>query len=144
MCVPSSTRSCRSVHTWALVALVAGTVGCATGPRIAFSGIWTSQMPQGASVVFDASETGSEISGAVSNVGPLIDQSFPITGSVTRQSVLITFDYPIGTAATRGTPVAWVFHGAFTSATTIEGTIASATGITGSMIITKNNGPLPL
>jgi hypothetical protein len=144
MWIPSSTRSRRVVRASALAVLVAGIGACATGPRISFSGTWTSQLPQGVGVLFYASQMGSQISGTVSNFGPLANQSFPITGSVTRQGVAIVFSYPAGLPEMRGSPIAWTFHGAFTSATTIEGTITSATGITGSMVITKNNGPLPL
>jgi hypothetical protein len=144
MWIPPSARSRRFVRASALAALIAGSGSCATGPRIAFSGTWTSQLPQGASVLFSASQTGSQISGTVSNFGPLTNQSFPITGSATRQGVAIVFSYPAGASSMQGSPIAWTFHGAFTSATTIEGTIISATGITGSMIITKDNGPLPL
>jgi hypothetical protein len=146
MHVLSAARARRFVRVWALGAVLAGSVRCATGPRIEFAGTWTSQLPQASSVLFYATQTGSTISGTVSNVGPVvIGRTYPITGSVTRQGLTVEFDYPgIVSGTIQGPPTAWTFHGAFTSATTVEGTITSASGITGHITITKNNGPLPV
>lgn len=146
MDILSAARSRGPIRVWALGAVLAGSVRCATAPRIEFVGTWTSQLPQASSVVFYATETGSTIGGTVSNFGPVvIGRIYPITGSVTRQGVTVEFTYPgIVSGATVGPPTAWTFHGAFTSATTIAGTITSASGLTGRITITKDNGPLPV
>jgi len=146
MNVLAFTRSHPAIRAWTLTTLLAAGTGCATGPRIGFTGTWTAELPQGPAVLFYAKQVGSVISGTVSNFGPLmVGSTSAITGTVTPQGVTIKFSYPASfSGGTPGPAIAWTFHGAFTSATTIEGTITSATGISGSMVITKDNGPLPV
>jgi hypothetical protein len=140
-----SIRARRAVGASALAAIVAGLPGCTTGPTLAFTGTWTSQLPQGGAVLFMATQTGSQIRGIVTNFGPVADSVDSVAGSATHQGISIHFSYPANFAG--GAPRVlnrWEFNGAFTSATTIVGTITSTTGTTASMTITKDDGPLPL
>jgi hypothetical protein len=165
MRVQPSARSARSLYAWTLAVLLVGGAGCANSPsatdptaadgadshgpgrRSDFSGAWTTQLPQGRLVLFYAHQSGSLISGAISNFGPPIaGLTFPITGTVDGASVTLDFMYPAGLSEgpTVDLPVAWHFRGAFTSATTVEGAITSSTGITGNIVITEDTGAIPL
>jgi hypothetical protein len=152
-------RSSRSFYTWAAAALLVGSAGCSTGPSVTdpansqaqigharFTGAWTTQLPQGRLVLIYASQSGSISSGTITNFGPLIaGLTYPLRGSVEGADVSLYFMYPLGIAeGTVDLPVAWTFHGAFTSVNTVAGTISSETGITAHLVITKDTGPLPL
>ena len=133
----------RQTRRWSLgVALIlAMTNACATGPRFAFNGNWVAQLPGGTSILFVATQTGDSAKGTVSNFGPLTTNSGQFSGTATSSSVTIGFSYPPTVGAQ---PVSWTFRGRFTNASTITGTITSATGTSGSMTITKDTGPLPV
>jgi hypothetical protein len=126
--------------------LLGATAACTTGPRAEFSGPWTSRLPEGATVLFYATQVGSTIGGSISNFGPVLaGAQSAIAGTVTPQAVTLHFSYPASfVGGTPGPLVSWTFHGAFTNAATIEGTAVSATGISGTMVISKDNGPIPL
>jgi hypothetical protein len=138
----------RVPHVGAVVILTLALVGssaCTTGPRLAFSGNWVSQLPAGSAILFTAQQRGSTITGTVTNFGPLSTNASPLTGTVTNEGVTLAFSFPPGSVyGPHQAAVPWTFQGQFTSATTISGTAQSATGITGEMVITQNNGPLPL
>ena len=147
------------ISAFAAVTLI-GALGCANTPtatdpseshggnhQYRFASAWTTQLPQGRLVLFYARQTGGEIGGSVTNFGPPVEGlTFPISGSVNGADVALEFLYPAGLSEgqTADLPVTWTFHGAFTSATTVEGFIASSSGINGTIIITEDTGPLPL
>ncbi len=136
----------RAVSAAILALAAGGALACTAGtaPRLVFSGTWTAQLPAGSEIVLYAQQQGSTVTGTVTNVGPLSYNGSSLTGSVTNRGVTLAFSHPLGSA--RGphqSAVPWTFQGEFTSSTTISGTVTSATGITGQMVITQNNGPLP-
>ncbi len=141
-----SPQHVRRAGTAAILALaVGGGSACATGPRLTFSGNWVAQLPAGSEILFTARQVGPSVTGTVTNFGPLSMNAGPLSGSVTNDGVTLAFTYPPGSA--NGPPqsaIGWTYHGEFTSATTINGTVVSATGITGQMVITQDNGPVPV
>ena len=122
-----------------------GASACATAPRVTFTGNWVSQLPAGSAILFTVQQVGSTVTANVTNYGPLSTNPSTLTGTVTNEGVTLAFSFPPDSVyPPHHTAVAWTFQGQFTSATTISGFVKSATGITGPMVITKNNGPLPL
>ena len=135
----------RDVGVTALFTLALSTSACTTGPRLAFSGNWIAQLPAGSEILFTAQQTGSTVTGTVANFGPLSTNTSQFTGTVTNDGVTLAFNFPPGPSyPPQDSTVAWTFHGEFSSATTVTGTVVSATGITGQMVITQDNGPIPV
>ncbi len=153
-------RSAGFINALAATGLIIGALGCANTPsatdpsdsrrasrHFEFVGAWTTQLPQGRLILFYPRQSASGVAGTVTNFGPPVEGlTFPISGSVSGTDVSLEFLYPAGLSEgqTADLPVTWTFHGAFTSATTVEGFIASSSGINGTIIITEDTGPLPL
>jgi len=135
----------RATAAGALIACIA-TGGCeATSPQILFAGVWTTELPGGPAIQFNAAQIGSRVSGTVSAVGPLSREPSPLTGTVTNGGVSLAFTYPQDSTAGHPTStVGWTFHGNFSDATTVSGTVNSSTGGATTMKIIKQAGPTPL
>ena len=160
MHIQPSVRLSRFINALAAAGLITGALGCANTPsatdpsdsrgvnhHFGFVGAWTTQLPQGRLILFYPRQSGSGITGTVTNFGPPVEGlTFPISGSMSGTDIALEFLYPAGLSEgpTADLPVTWTFHGAFTSATTVEGFITSSSGINGTIIITEDTGPLPL
>ena len=116
------------------MATFAALLACATGPRDEFSGSWEATLPRGEGIVFRVEQHGSAIAGGAANCGP---SSGTVTGSVVGKQLALDFSFAAGLPVPQASPIVpWSFHGAFASATEIDGTAISASGDTGSMVIT--------
>jgi hypothetical protein len=135
----------RGNSTTTLIALAFGALACTTAPHPTFSGTWIAQIPAGNGILFTAQQMGSTVTGTVSTLGPLSTNTSQLTGTVTNDGVTLAFKFPPGPGyPPHDSATAWTYHGEFSNATTITGTVVSVTGITGQMVISQNTGPLPL